>query len=116
MRRLLRILPVLMLCFTISCGIFGSKPGDTGTVKVVVTTDGNNQDNSYMVSVADKQKNIPAEGEANFEDVETGTRTVRLSDVADNCYVADSKTKSVEVSTETPGTVGYRVTCEATSQ
>ncbi|MDX1748205.1 MAG: hypothetical protein R3324_19900, partial [Halobacteriales archaeon] len=71
----------------------------TGNLEVTVETQGEDLDeDGYTVRIdGDVAGSVPSNGSSLFPELASGTRTVALGDVADNCTVTEGEERSVDV-------------------
>jgi hypothetical protein len=87
----------------------------TGDLAVTTTTTGEDLDDGYTVSVdGGAAQAIGANATLTLPDLDPGTYSVELGDVAANCTVGGTNPRSVDVPAGGTGTAAFAVTCSAT--
>lgn len=84
-----------------------------GHIEVSVSTTGGDPDVGFEI-VSDNVRKQLSSNETTVFDVASGTHTLELSGVADNCLVDGSPTRLVEVATNDTARVIFSVTCAET--
>ncbi|MFW6088853.1 MAG: hypothetical protein ACODAB_03805, partial [Gemmatimonadota bacterium] len=93
--------------FEVSC------EGLTGDLDVTTETTGEDLDTEYSIVVdGGAPVAIGANTTETIEGLDDGSRTVELTDVADNCTVSGSNPRSVDVPPGGTGATTFTVTCE----
>lgn len=88
-------------------------PTPTGSVEVTTSTTGGALDpDGYTVSVAGTDQAIGVNGTVTVSDVATGSASVELTGVADNCTVAGDNPRSVTVTDGGTVSTTFDVTCQ----
>lgn len=89
----------------------------TGSIEVNTTTTGSSLDDSFMASVdGGTALAVGANSAITFSDIETGTRSVELTDVAPNCTVAGDNPRTVTVTDGGTTTTEFEVSCLQVAQ
>jgi len=89
----------------------------TGSVTVVVTTNGSSPDpDGYTIALDGVDRgSIGRDASRTFSELAPGTHTIGLSGVADNCQVEGNNPRTVVVDAAGSATVRYSVTCVTSS-
>jgi WD40-like Beta Propeller Repeat len=92
-----------------------SEPGPNfGAIRASVATTGGDVDlDGYTLLLDDSAHAIQVNAEEQFSHVATGTHTVSLGDVAQNCTVSDETSRFVTVRGGQTAKVAFAVTCSA---
>ena len=102
---------------TVGFAVVCSTPtGETGTIRVVTTTTGPQQDpDGYLVRLdaSDRVLSLPATGSATFTGVAIGNHGVTLSGAAANCSVVDGTSRTVAVTANATAEASFTLTCVA---
>jgi hypothetical protein len=100
--------------FSIVC----STPVGSVHVKVTTTPGGQPDENGYVVTLdpPGTGKDVAANDEVTFADVNVGSYNVVLKDVASNCTVAEGKTQPIRVTADVTTEVTFSVDCPAPPQ
>jgi hypothetical protein len=88
-------------------------PG-TGEIEVTIATTGDGtDDDGYVVRLDEDEatEDVDVDDELTFEDVEAGSHTVELTDVASNCTVDGDNPRNVTVESGEAAPVEFAVTC-----
>jgi hypothetical protein len=111
----LGILTSLIAACAESNGGGGTGPTeDTGSISASAVTTGVNLDaDGYTVTVGSASQALPTNGTVTFTGVATGSRSVMLSGVADNCDVTNSNPQSATVEANQTASVSFTVVCGA---
>ena len=91
---------------------------EPGTIQVEVTTSGEGtDDDGFTVSLdgGAVTEAIDVDGSVTLENVEAGTHSVELTDLAATCTVDGDNPQTVEVESFEEETVSFSVTCTASS-
>lgn len=111
---------ILILAIATACGdsSTGSDPEPDpvfGTIEVEVVTTGEDDDpDGYTVSVeGGESKDIGPNGTVTFTQVNTGSKTVTLSGIADHCTVEGSLSETFTLGDSEARTIEYQVSCTA---
>ncbi len=107
---------IALLLAVTSCGDGGATPtppDDAGqTVTVQVSTVGVDVDaDGYTVLLGSRSASVASSGAATFDGVSAGSYDVRLSGVADNCYVEGASTTTLTVSASRGAQTSISVRC-----
>ncbi|MDX1744484.1 MAG: hypothetical protein R3324_00985 [Halobacteriales archaeon] len=82
-------------------------------MQVTVVTTGADVDTEYGVSIGSQSGTISANATLTISGIPTGSRSVRLTDVAPNCSVSGDNPVTVAVTSGATATVSFAVECEA---
>lgn len=85
----------------------------TGSVRITVTTTGPDEDTEYTLTSGGTSLTIAANTSITITDLLPGTAPVTISDVAGNCTVTGSTTRSVTVTAGATTDVTFVVVCAA---
>jgi Tol biopolymer transport system component len=113
------LLALTVLAAAVGCGGGGSLtvPPTTGTLKIITSTGGAEQDvDGYSVRMdTEAPRAIGAADTLTTSEVSPGTHTVSLAEVAANCTVSGDNPRTISVVTGETTTISFVVTCNATS-
>jgi hypothetical protein len=105
----------LVLLLSSACSTATSLGGGrSGSVDVMVTTTGVDIDpDGYTISLDAVQRSVPVNGSVSFTGLLAGIYGVSITDVAANCSVANSTSRTAPVVIGPPVEIGFDVTCQA---
>lgn len=83
----------------------------TGSLEVITSTSGENQDNEYELLVDGAAQAIGANETSLIPDLEEGSYQVELTDIAENCGVDGDNLRNVEISVGETTSITYEVAC-----
>jgi len=112
---------LLVGSFTLGCGDSGTNPPldenggpNIGDLRVTVSTTGADIDaDGYTITVGSESQPVGANGTVTFTGLPVGGRSVQLGDVAANCTVAGSNSRTVTITAGGTASETYAVACEA---
>lgn len=88
------------------------EPSATGSIEVTTETTGAGTDpDGYEVSVAGVTESVDVDDTVTFDDVETGNRSVTLSDLSANCQVDGDNPVTLTVEEDETADATFEVTC-----
>lgn len=112
--QLLRFVAVCPLLLWTACSDAPTEPG-AGAMRVrIATSGGDRDDNGYVIAIAGDRWAQAGDGARILQEISSGTHSVALEEVADNCTVSGSNPRSVTVTPGTMAEVDFAVVCDAT--
>ena len=106
-----------LLAFAITACSDGSTAPQTGVLQVAVHATGGDLDNDGFLIVVDSSRQAYVFGDAtsDIRGLSTGTHSVTVQSVAENCEVQGSLPRSVIISATEPVAISFEVVCVATA-
>lgn len=84
-----------------------------GTLKAIISTSGDSQDNSYQLSINNKTATSSGNETVYISDLEKGSHQLELLDIAQNCSVVNTNPRSISISAGDTTSTSFDITCQA---